>query len=147
MLLYKSAIWRRVLLLNCFSLISANKVIIGSFYKEKLFISTMPFCLNLSVCNPPSLRPPQISSTYHKKTVYSLAWGPPIPSLSLGKCWSHFLTNARIFSFLQFNPRIFKSPKYSSAVTAYAGCYVARGLWGQTCWVKGQKPFTQNKPP
>ncbi|XP_054424101.1 gem-associated protein 5 isoform X2 [Pteronotus mesoamericanus] len=31
-----------------------------------------------------SNKPPQISSTYHKKTVYSLAWGPPIPSMSLG---------------------------------------------------------------
>ncbi|XP_016069175.1 PREDICTED: gem-associated protein 5 isoform X2 [Miniopterus natalensis] len=31
-----------------------------------------------------SNKPPQISSTYHKKTVYSLAWGPPIPSVSLG---------------------------------------------------------------
>ncbi|CAM5132176.1 unnamed protein product [Eretmochelys imbricata] len=29
-------------------------------------------------------RPPQISSTYHKKTVYTLAWGPPIPPLSFG---------------------------------------------------------------
>ncbi|KAL4660029.1 gem-associated protein 5 isoform X1 [Arapaima gigas] len=25
-----------------------------------------------------SSKPPQISSTYHKKTVYSLAWGPPV---------------------------------------------------------------------
>ncbi|KAM7142729.1 gem-associated protein 5 isoform 1-T1 [Molossus nigricans] len=32
-----------------------------------------------------SSKPPQISSTYHKKTVYSLAWGPPIPSASLGE--------------------------------------------------------------
>ncbi|XP_036900726.1 gem-associated protein 5 [Sturnira hondurensis] len=32
-----------------------------------------------------SSKPPQISSTYHKKTVYSLAWGPPIPSMSLGE--------------------------------------------------------------
>ncbi|KAH0629873.1 hypothetical protein JD844_012324 [Phrynosoma platyrhinos] len=29
-----------------------------------------------------SNKPPQISSTYHKKTVYTLAWGPPIPPLS-----------------------------------------------------------------
>uniref|UniRef100_A0A8C3RXM7 Gem nuclear organelle associated protein 5 n=1 Tax=Chelydra serpentina TaxID=8475 RepID=A0A8C3RXM7_CHESE len=29
-------------------------------------------------------KPPQISSTYHKKTVYTLAWGPPIPPLSFG---------------------------------------------------------------
>nr|XP_033783003.1 gem-associated protein 5 [Geotrypetes seraphini] len=28
-----------------------------------------------------STKPPQISSTYHKKTVYSLAWGPPIPPI------------------------------------------------------------------
>ncbi|KAF6280708.1 gem nuclear organelle associated protein 5 [Rhinolophus ferrumequinum] len=32
-----------------------------------------------------SSKPPQISSTYHKKTVYSLAWGPPIPPMSLGE--------------------------------------------------------------
>ncbi|XP_014685583.3 gem-associated protein 5 isoform X2 [Equus asinus] len=31
-----------------------------------------------------SNKPPQISSTYHKKTVYTLAWGPPVPPLSLG---------------------------------------------------------------
>ncbi|XP_023582343.1 gem-associated protein 5 isoform X1 [Trichechus manatus latirostris] len=31
-----------------------------------------------------SNRPPQISSTYHKKTVYTLAWGPPVPPMSLG---------------------------------------------------------------
>ncbi|KGL83083.1 Gem-associated protein 5, partial [Tinamus guttatus] len=30
-------------------------------------------------------KPPQISSTYHKKTVYTLAWGPPTPPLSLGE--------------------------------------------------------------
>ncbi|XP_019361637.1 PREDICTED: gem-associated protein 5 isoform X2 [Gavialis gangeticus] len=29
-------------------------------------------------------KPPQISSTYHKKTVYTLAWGPPVPPLSFG---------------------------------------------------------------
>uniref|UniRef100_A0A8C7VS29 Gem (nuclear organelle) associated protein 5 n=1 Tax=Oncorhynchus mykiss TaxID=8022 RepID=A0A8C7VS29_ONCMY len=29
-------------------------------------------------------RPPQVSSTYHKKTVYTLAWGPPVPPLSFG---------------------------------------------------------------
>ncbi|XP_029439095.1 gem-associated protein 5 [Rhinatrema bivittatum] len=31
-----------------------------------------------------SSKPPQISSTYHKKTVYSLAWGPLVPPLSFG---------------------------------------------------------------
>ncbi|XP_053423075.1 gem-associated protein 5 isoform X2 [Nycticebus coucang] len=31
-----------------------------------------------------SNKPPQISSTYHKKTVYTLAWGPPVPPMSLG---------------------------------------------------------------
>ncbi|XP_032481446.1 gem-associated protein 5 isoform X2 [Phocoena sinus] len=31
-----------------------------------------------------SNKPPQISSTYHKKTVYSLAWGPPVPSMAPG---------------------------------------------------------------
>ncbi|XP_032707528.1 gem-associated protein 5 isoform X1 [Lontra canadensis] len=31
-----------------------------------------------------SNKPPQISSTYHKKTVYTLAWGPPLPPISLG---------------------------------------------------------------
>uniref|UniRef100_A0A8C5RPA2 Gem nuclear organelle associated protein 5 n=1 Tax=Laticauda laticaudata TaxID=8630 RepID=A0A8C5RPA2_LATLA len=30
-----------------------------------------------------SNKPPQISSTYHKKTVYTLVWGPPVPPLSL----------------------------------------------------------------
>ncbi|XP_074865401.1 gem-associated protein 5 [Carettochelys insculpta] len=29
-------------------------------------------------------KPPQISSSYHKKTVYTLAWGPPTPPLSFG---------------------------------------------------------------
>ncbi|XP_064243528.1 gem-associated protein 5 isoform X2 [Passer domesticus] len=29
-------------------------------------------------------KPPQISSTYHKKTVYTLAWGPPTPPLVSG---------------------------------------------------------------
>ncbi|KAM4675681.1 gem-associated protein 5 [Discoglossus pictus] len=31
-----------------------------------------------------SNKPPQISSTYHKKTVYSLSWGPPLPPFSFG---------------------------------------------------------------
>ncbi|XP_072846121.2 gem-associated protein 5 [Pogona vitticeps] len=31
-----------------------------------------------------SSKPPQISSTFHKKTVYTLAWGPPVPPLSFG---------------------------------------------------------------
>ncbi|XP_060096241.1 gem-associated protein 5 isoform X2 [Heteronotia binoei] len=31
-----------------------------------------------------SSKPPQISSSYHKKTVYALAWGPPVPPLSFG---------------------------------------------------------------
>ncbi|XP_042637665.1 gem-associated protein 5 [Orycteropus afer afer] len=31
-----------------------------------------------------SNKPPQISSTYHRKTVYTLAWGPPVSSVSLG---------------------------------------------------------------
>ncbi|KAM8972948.1 gem-associated protein 5 isoform 2-T2 [Pelodytes ibericus] len=31
-----------------------------------------------------SSKPPQVSSTYHKKTVYSLSWGPPLPPVSLG---------------------------------------------------------------
>uniref|UniRef100_A0A8B9H774 Gem (nuclear organelle) associated protein 5 n=1 Tax=Astyanax mexicanus TaxID=7994 RepID=A0A8B9H774_ASTMX len=31
-----------------------------------------------------SNKPPQISSTYHRRTVYSLDWGPPIPPLSFG---------------------------------------------------------------
>ncbi|KAM9498741.1 gem-associated protein 5 isoform 1-T2 [Salvelinus alpinus] len=31
-----------------------------------------------------SNKPPQVSSTYHKKTVYTLAWGPPVPPLSFG---------------------------------------------------------------
>ncbi|XP_040295988.1 gem-associated protein 5 isoform X2 [Bufo bufo] len=31
-----------------------------------------------------SSKPPQISSTYHKKTVYSMSWGPPLPPFSFG---------------------------------------------------------------
>ncbi|KAM9846720.1 gem-associated protein 5 [Aulostomus maculatus] len=31
-----------------------------------------------------SSKPPQISSSYHKKTVYTLAWGPPVPPMSFG---------------------------------------------------------------
>ncbi|XP_012728852.2 gem-associated protein 5 isoform X1 [Fundulus heteroclitus] len=31
-----------------------------------------------------SSKPPHISSSYHKKTVYTLAWGPPVPPLSFG---------------------------------------------------------------
>ncbi|XP_008070938.1 gem-associated protein 5 isoform X2 [Carlito syrichta] len=31
-----------------------------------------------------SNKPPQISSTYHKKTVYTLTWGPPLPPMSFG---------------------------------------------------------------
>ncbi|XP_054610179.1 gem-associated protein 5 isoform X2 [Dunckerocampus dactyliophorus] len=31
-----------------------------------------------------SNKPPQISSSYHKKTVYSLAWGPSLPPMSFG---------------------------------------------------------------
>ncbi|XP_069510057.1 gem-associated protein 5 isoform X2 [Ambystoma mexicanum] len=31
-----------------------------------------------------SNKPPQISSTYHRKTVYSLGWGPPLPPFSFG---------------------------------------------------------------
>ncbi|NXE91924.1 GEMI5 protein, partial [Menura novaehollandiae] len=30
-------------------------------------------------------KPPQISSTYHKRTVYTLVWGPPTPPLSSGE--------------------------------------------------------------
>ncbi|XP_024121575.1 gem-associated protein 5 isoform X2 [Oryzias melastigma] len=31
-----------------------------------------------------SSKPPQISSSYHRKTVYTLAWGPAVPPLSFG---------------------------------------------------------------
>ncbi|XP_051955361.1 gem-associated protein 5 [Xyrauchen texanus] len=31
-----------------------------------------------------SNRPPQNSSTYHRRTVYSLSWGPPVPPMSFG---------------------------------------------------------------
>ncbi|KAM4727035.1 gem-associated protein 5 [Anableps anableps] len=31
-----------------------------------------------------SSKPPQISGSYHRKTVYTLAWGPPVPPLSFG---------------------------------------------------------------
>ncbi|XP_041441988.1 gem-associated protein 5-like isoform X2 [Xenopus laevis] len=34
-------------------------------------------------------KPPQISSTYHKKTVYSLSWGPPLPPFSFGAEGDH----------------------------------------------------------
>ncbi|XP_031411597.1 gem-associated protein 5 isoform X2 [Meleagris gallopavo] len=34
-------------------------------------------------------KPPQISSTYHKRTVYTLAWGPPTPPLSSGEEGEH----------------------------------------------------------
>ncbi|XP_030601912.1 gem-associated protein 5 [Archocentrus centrarchus] len=40
-----------------------------------------------------SSKPPQISSSYHRKTVYTLAWGPPVPPMSFGaaggkRCYS-----------------------------------------------------------
>lgn len=41
-----------------------------------------------------SNKPPQISSSYHRKTVYALAWGPPVPPVSLGVAegkWAHSL--------------------------------------------------------
>ncbi|KAM6984625.1 gem-associated protein 5 [Aplochiton taeniatus] len=31
-----------------------------------------------------SNKPPQTSSSYHRKTVYTLAWGPPVPPISFG---------------------------------------------------------------
>ncbi|XP_060692934.1 gem-associated protein 5 [Hemiscyllium ocellatum] len=31
-----------------------------------------------------SNKPPQISSSYHRKTVYALAWGPPLPPMATG---------------------------------------------------------------
>ncbi|KAG2456186.1 gem-associated protein 5 isoform X1 [Polypterus senegalus] len=31
-----------------------------------------------------SNKPPQISASYHRKTIYTLAWGPPVPPLSFG---------------------------------------------------------------
>ncbi|XP_048399577.1 gem-associated protein 5 isoform X2 [Stegostoma tigrinum] len=31
-----------------------------------------------------SNKPPQISSSYHRKTVYTLAWGPPLPPMTTG---------------------------------------------------------------
>ncbi|XP_057216483.1 gem-associated protein 5 [Triplophysa rosa] len=31
-----------------------------------------------------SNKPPQISSTYHRRTVYTLSWGPPVPPVSFG---------------------------------------------------------------
>ncbi|KAI2651116.1 Gem-associated protein 5 [Labeo rohita] len=31
-----------------------------------------------------SNKPPQISSTYHRRTVYSLSWGAPVPPMSFG---------------------------------------------------------------
>uniref|UniRef100_A0A8C6T8T1 Gem (nuclear organelle) associated protein 5 n=1 Tax=Neogobius melanostomus TaxID=47308 RepID=A0A8C6T8T1_9GOBI len=35
-----------------------------------------------------SSKQPQISSSYHKKTIYTLAWGPPVPPLSFGEMHS-----------------------------------------------------------
>lgn len=121
----QSAVWRRMLL-NCFSLVSATNK--GSFRKRWI---CFPLCLlfkSFFVIPLPS-RPPQISSTYHKKTVYTLAWGPPLPPISLGKYLSHSLANMRVFSFFQFNCKILKleSHKYSSAVAAYADCCVPKG--------------------
>ncbi|NXU55063.1 GEMI5 protein, partial [Turnix velox] len=37
-----------------------------------------------TLCSNAKNKPPQISSTYHKKTVYTLAWGPPTPPLCYG---------------------------------------------------------------
>ncbi|KAA0720372.1 Gem-associated protein 5 [Triplophysa tibetana] len=31
-----------------------------------------------------SNKPPQVSSTYHRRTVYTLSWGPPVPPVSFG---------------------------------------------------------------
>lgn len=36
-------------------------------------------------------KPPQISSTYHKRTVYTLAWGPPTLPLSAGERYNILL--------------------------------------------------------
>ncbi|XP_072302080.1 gem-associated protein 5 [Eucyclogobius newberryi] len=38
----------------------------------------------VGIYNVFSNKPPEISSSYHKKTVYTLAWGPPVPPLSFG---------------------------------------------------------------
>nr|XP_020442714.1 gem-associated protein 5 isoform X2 [Monopterus albus] len=36
----------------------------------------------VGIYNVFSNKPPQISSSYHRKTVYTLAWGPPVPPMS-----------------------------------------------------------------
>uniref|UniRef100_A0A8C7VQH9 Gem (nuclear organelle) associated protein 5 n=1 Tax=Oncorhynchus mykiss TaxID=8022 RepID=A0A8C7VQH9_ONCMY len=45
---------------------------------------TKTFWQGINVCVFDNYLPPQVSSTYHKKTVYTLAWGPPVPPLSFG---------------------------------------------------------------
>ncbi|XP_067085253.1 gem-associated protein 5 isoform X1 [Osmerus mordax] len=56
-----------------------------------------------------SNKPPQISSSYHRKTVYTLAWGPPVPPMSFGgpgECAVHSLYScAGEGVILQHDPR------------------------------------------
>lgn len=54
-------------------------------------VPSLRLFLTVHICSasfPP--RPPQISSSYHRKTVYTLAWGPPVPPMSFGKCLMNF---------------------------------------------------------
>ncbi|XP_078712810.1 gem-associated protein 5 isoform X2 [Lampetra fluviatilis] len=51
-------------------------------------------------------KPPQISSSYHKKTVYSLSWGPPVPPSPEGQASGYALYSCGgEGSVLQHNPR------------------------------------------
>lgn len=54
--------------------VSATKLVTGNFFKKDGLFPLYLF-LNLSVYN--FLPPDSTDCTYHKKTVYSLAWGPP----------------------------------------------------------------------
>ncbi|XP_056140464.1 gem-associated protein 5 [Lampris incognitus] len=38
----------------------------------------------VGIYNAFSNKPPQVSASYHRKTVYTLAWGPPVPPMSFG---------------------------------------------------------------
>lgn len=76
---------------HCFSMLehmvsvftTGNTLLLIIFFFSHLLKSDCP-CFLVS---PPSAKnkPPQISSTYHRKTVYTLAWGPPTPPLSSGE--------------------------------------------------------------
>ena len=70
--------------------LSLEPCVLGSDSREVPFSFTCHWRSICSASSPP--RPPQISSSYHKKTVYTLAWGPPVPPVSFGK----FLMNSEL---------------------------------------------------